>query len=243
MGWLLLSLRTGESYGRALLAGLAERGVSIDSHHAYRILRALERDGAVTSRWTASDAGPQRRTYRLTRNGQRRLADVASTIAAGRQLHEAFLRAYEAHSKEQTPEAGPRVDRSQARLSGSGPPPAVGRELLAVWLLLLLDRGPSYGYGLRQALEAENVRADAGAMYRVLREFEREAWLESRWSRSVAGPRRRFYHLTPAGGHQLEALATATVATRDRYAAFLVAYAQPAAGRAATRSRRSPDRP
>ena len=231
LGWLLLSLRDGESYGRALVATLGERGISIDSNHAYRMLRALERDGAVTSRWTESDSGPQRRTYRLTRNGRRRLADVATTITASWQLHETFLRAYEAQRKEQEPDPAGRVNREQAPPSGGGPPPPVGRELLAAWLLLLLDRGPSYGYGLRRALDDDHVRADAGAMYRVLRELERDAWLESRWSRSVAGPRRRFYRLTAAGRRQLEALGAATVGTCERYAAFLRAYEQPTTGR------------
>ena len=231
MGWLLLSLRDEESYGRALVAGLGERGIRIDSNHAYRMLRALERDGAVTSRWTESDAGPQRRTYQLTRNGRRRLADLATMITASWQLHETFLRAYEGQRKEQKPDAGRRVNREQAPPSGSGPPPPVGRDLLAAWLLLLLERGPSYGYGLRRALDREHVRADPGAMYRVLRDLERDTWLASRWSRSVAGPRRRFYRLTAAGRRQLEVLGTATVDTCDRYAAFLRAYEQPSAGR------------
>lgn len=229
-GWLLLSLRNADSYGRALIASLGERGISIDSNHAYRVLRALERDGAVTSRWTESDLGPQRRTYRLTRKGRRTLAEAAATISASRQLHETFLRAYEGQRKEPGPQGGRRVDRGQAAPSGSGPLLTVGRELLAAWLLLLLDRGPSYGYGLRRALNDDHVRADAGAMYRVLRELERDKWLESRWLRSDAGPRRRFYRVTPAGRRQLEELAAATVVTCDRYAAFLRAYEQPSAG-------------
>lgn len=231
MGWLLLSLRDAESYGRALIAGLGARGISIDSNHAYRMLRALERDGAVTSRWTASNAGPQRRTYRLTRDGRRRLADLATTVTASWQLHETFLRAHADRRKEQEPDAGRRVNRAPAPPSASGPPPAVGRDLLAAWLLLLLARGQSYGYGLRRALDHEHVRADAGAMYRILRELERDSWLASRWSRSVAGPRRRFYRLTAAGRRQLEAVATAAGVTCEHYAAFLRAYGQPTAGR------------
>ena len=236
MGWLLLSLREGESYGRALVARLRGRGISIDSNHAYRMLRALERDGAVTSRWTESDAGPRRRTYRLTRNGRRRLADVATTITASWQLHETFLRAYEEQRDERKPDAVRRVNRAPAPPAESAPPP-VGRELLAAWLLLLLDRGPSYGYGLRRALGEDHVRADAGAMYRVLRELERDSSLESRWSRSVAGPRRRLYRLTAAGRGQLEALGTVTTGACDRYAAFLRAYEQRSRDDLATRSR------
>lgn len=242
MGWLLLTLRAGESYGRALFADLGERGISIDSNHAYRMLRALERDGAVTSRWTESDAGPRRRTYRLTRDGRRRLADVATTISASWQQHGTFFCGYERQRQEQQPEGGRRVTRGQAPPSGSRPSPPVGRELLAAWLLLLLDRGPSYGYGLRRALDDEHVRADPGAMYRVLRDLERDTWLTSRWSRSVAGPRRRFYRLTAAGRRQLDAVATATVVTSDRYAAFVRAYEQPAAVRSTAATRRGPER-
>lgn len=245
-GWLLLMLRDGESYGRALVGCLLDRGVSIESHHAYRRLRALDVEGAVASRWTASDAGPRRRSYRLTAKGRRRLSELAANLTASSQLHERFLSAYQ--RSHDTPEAtGSEHDLADESREPSQPPdgdaqivngrnggpaqpaeaalpPAVGRQLLAAWLLLLLRPGPSYGYGLRRALFAHQVRADPGATYRVLRQLERDGWLQSRWLQPAAGPRRRLYRLTPTGWRHLEELVTAIAGNQNSHAAFLRAY-------------------
>lgn len=249
-GWLLLLLRDGESYGRALVARLREGGTNIESHHAYRRLRALDLDGAITSRWTASDAGPRRRSYRLSRRGRRRLAELAESIAASSQLHETFLLAYRRHEEhppdgsardraDDSEEPAPQPDDDEDAgfgVEGEGegderaePPkearaPAVGNQLLAAWLLLLLQAGASYGYGLRRALADHRVRADPGAMYRVLRQLESDGWLQSRWMEPAAGPRRRLYRLTAKGRRHLEELVTVLRAAQDDHAAFLRAY-------------------
>lgn len=262
--WLLLLLRDGESYGRALLGRLSDRGISVDAGLAYRTLRALERDGAVTSRWTEPQAGPRRRSYRLTRKGRRRLAELATDITATWQLHETFLRGYQrAHaghastsselfgseephepSEQSNGDEHLPVDGSDHAGHDAAPPrdapaPTVGRELLAAWLLvLLLEREASYGYELRRALEEHRVRADPGALYRVLRELDRKGWLQSRWRRPAGGPRRRFYRLTPEGRRNLDELAAVITASRDSHTAFLNAYRQKATKR---RPRRRPD--
>lgn len=226
VAWLLLFLADDESYGRALFARLHERGVGIESNHAYRILRTLDRDEAIRSRWTASDAGPPRRSYRLTRKGRSRLAELAGSITAALQVQERFLREYESANRTPAPGGAEGLTGVALAPSQSDPALAVGRELLTAWLLLLLqlEPRPSYGYGLRGALDAHRVRADPGAIYRVLRTLEREGWLESSWMRSAAGPRRRLYRLTGAGRRHLEELASAVTASRDSHAAFLDAY-------------------
>lgn len=217
VAWLLLLLNDGDSYGRALLRHLDGRGVHVESHRAYRVLRTLDGKGAVTSHWTASDTGPQRRSYRLTPPGRRMLANLADTIRTSLIRQERLLEAYEHRLGPWPAGAGPAVSAADSGLTG-------GRELLAGWLLLLLDAEPSYGYGLRRALDEHDVSADSGAMYRVLRRLEREGWVGSGWTQSAAGPRRRIYRLTDDGRRRLAELAASIAAARDGHAGFLHAY-------------------
>lgn len=221
LAWLLLLLDDGESYGRALLRHLGERGMTVESHRAYRVLRTLDSRGAVTSHWTASDTGPQRRSYRLTPAGRRMLANLTDNIRTSLTRQERFLEAYEQRCGGSPGDGEPAVTAVGAADSGS----TGGRELLAGWLLLLLlDAEMSYGYGLRRALDEHEVSADPGAMYRVLRRLEREGGVRSGWARSAAGPRRRVYRLTDDGRRRLAELASSIAAAREGHAAFLHAY-------------------
>ena len=247
--WLLLLLRDGEGYGRELIVRLSERGISVDTALAYRRLRELDADGAITSRWVQSHAGPRRRCYRLTGEGRRQLAEHAATIAATRQRYDAFLRAYAHAMGDEEPGASPR--RGSDRTSAQRPAPvdddaedaqdgrddrreeasqhdpgsaSAGRELVAAWLLLLLMRGESYGYDLQRALHDQHLHADPGALYRLLRTLERDGWLQSRWTTSTAGPRRRVYELTGAGRNNIGQLAHVITTLRDSHAAFLDVY-------------------
>jgi PadR family transcriptional regulator len=54
---------------RRILAELTDGFMQVDSGNIYRLLRRLEHDGFVTSTWTEGEHGPQRREYRLTREG------------------------------------------------------------------------------------------------------------------------------------------------------------------------------
>lgn len=221
LAWLLLLLDEGESYGRALLRHLGERGMHVESHRAYRVLRTLDAKGAVTSHWTASATGPQRRSYRLTAAGRRMLANLADSIRTSLIRQERFLNAYERRLGPAPAGGGHAVAAESAADSGL----TGGRELLAGWLLLLLlDAEAAYGYGLRRALAAHEVSADPGAMYRVLRRLEREGWVRSGWAQSADGPRRRVYRLTDDGRRHLAALASSIAATRHGHVAFLQAH-------------------
>jgi PadR family transcriptional regulator, regulatory protein PadR len=65
---LLISERPGHGYD--LIDRLASLGVpDVEPGHAYRVLRALERDGSVASVWETTDPGPARRRYELTAKG------------------------------------------------------------------------------------------------------------------------------------------------------------------------------
>ena len=99
------------------------------------------------------------------------------------------------------------------------------REVLTGWLLLMLDRGPTYGYELHRELEVKGVDVDPAMLYRTLRRLESYGWVESRWMEPVAGPRRRFYRLTPRGRRKLEEVAGLITAIRDFHDAFVQAYA------------------
>jgi DNA-binding PadR family transcriptional regulator len=57
----------------AVLEALAEREAAHGSGTICRLLRRLEQQGFVTSRWTAGAHGPQRREHRLTPDGRAHL--------------------------------------------------------------------------------------------------------------------------------------------------------------------------
>ena len=61
----------------------------------YRVLRQLESDGWLQSRWMQPAAGPRRRLYRLTLKGRRSLEELVTGITDVQSSHAAFLRAYE----------------------------------------------------------------------------------------------------------------------------------------------------
>ena len=60
----------------------------------YRVLRALEEDGLVTSEWQDALPGPAKRVYRLTPPGERLLADWAAALERARARIDTFLARY-----------------------------------------------------------------------------------------------------------------------------------------------------
>jgi len=98
------------------------------------------------------------------------------------------------------------------------------RELLMAWLLLLLRHRPGHGYDLQRRLEAHGVSSESGALYRALRRLETEGFAESKWGKSMAGPRRRLYRVTSKGHRELDQLVGAITVKRDVHAAFLDAH-------------------
>jgi PadR family transcriptional regulator PadR len=222
--WLLLLLIDDESYGWALANALRERGISVAAGLTYRRLQELERDDALVSRWAKSETGPSRRCYSLTPAGRSQLAECAEVVRSVWELHDAFVRAHERAVGNQDDALDVPADAA-----GDGAqhqrPSRPGRELLAAWLLLLLEHGASYGYELRRELDVHRITADPATLYRILRQLEGSGWLESRWMRPAAGPRRRFYRVTGRGRRNLEELAVVIERIRDTHAVFLEAYA------------------
>jgi PadR family transcriptional regulator PadR len=91
-------------------------------------------------------------------------------------------------------------------------------------MLLLLDDGDAYGYSLRRELEAHGLSIDAGAMYRRLRQLEREGCVKSRWVTSRTGPQRRAYRVTAKGRRARDEVARLVATVRDTHNSFLQAY-------------------
>lgn len=97
---LLLLLHCNETHGYELSEELKPFGFGqnpVDSSTVYRILRYLEEQGSVASRWDTGDAGPARRLYRLTELGDRFLASWVEDLRATDGVLHHFLQAYDSH--------------------------------------------------------------------------------------------------------------------------------------------------
>lgn len=92
---LLLLLREQPGHGYDLLERLETLGLSGDDPGGlYRALRALERDGLVRSGWEASQNGPDRRIYQLTRAGMEELHRYAKALVRSHDALSVFLSRY-----------------------------------------------------------------------------------------------------------------------------------------------------
>jgi PadR family transcriptional regulator, regulatory protein PadR len=95
---LLLLLRERPMHGYELIERLPEVAgdeLRVDVGNLYRILRALEEEGLVTSEWSADLPGPAKRTYELTEAGTRLLDQWAESLREARQVLDRFLARYE----------------------------------------------------------------------------------------------------------------------------------------------------
>jgi PadR family transcriptional regulator PadR len=122
-------------------------------------------------------------------------------------------------------------------------PSSPSKEVRAAWALLLLDEGATHGYELRRRLAWHRLKVDLAGVYRLLRELERDGWVQSRWLRASAGPRRRLYRLTPAGRENLDEMAAVIDEVRDTHDRFLRAYNHALRRRLSTMSADSEPRP
>lgn len=73
----VLSQLQQEQYGYSLKKALAERGLEIDEGTLYPLLRRLEAQGLLRSRWTLEDGRP-RRYYRTSALGETMRRDLAA---------------------------------------------------------------------------------------------------------------------------------------------------------------------
>lgn len=96
---LLSCLAEGEAHGYALIdaaSSLVGAQACVDPGTVYRILRSLEAEGCVVSRWESPTSGPGRRVYEITGQGrdllrhwcvflERRAAGLLALASRGRE--------------------------------------------------------------------------------------------------------------------------------------------------------------
>jgi PadR family transcriptional regulator PadR len=89
---LLAVVEEEPAYGYEMTKRLRARGLSIVGEGSiYPLLGRLERDGLVDTYRAASNGGPPRKYYRLTRDGRRALAAGTSEWRAARDAVDAVL--------------------------------------------------------------------------------------------------------------------------------------------------------
>lgn len=92
----LLLLAESPAHGYDLVTRLDRLGLpTADLSSHYRLLRAMERDGLIASCWERSDAGPDRRRYRLTPVGVDQLHDWGRILGTGHDLLGDYLDRYD----------------------------------------------------------------------------------------------------------------------------------------------------
>ena len=94
---LLLLLREHPAHGYDLLERLPELTgeARVEMGNLYRLLRALEEEGLVSSEWDASSAGPAKRGYALTPDGERLLDHWVEALRRSQERTSEFLKRYE----------------------------------------------------------------------------------------------------------------------------------------------------
>jgi poly-beta-hydroxybutyrate-responsive repressor len=94
---LLLLLREHPAHGADLLDRLPEliADQRVEMGNLYRLLRALEDEGHVSSEWDASAAGPAKRRYELTTEGHRLLLRWVDALRAAQSRIESFIDRFE----------------------------------------------------------------------------------------------------------------------------------------------------
>jgi PadR family transcriptional regulator, regulatory protein PadR len=94
---LLLLLLERPTHGYELLESLPDLTgeARVDMGNLYRVLRGLEEDDLVTSRWEAGEPGPAKRTYELTAEGRHLLDEWAAALRGSRERIDSFIERYE----------------------------------------------------------------------------------------------------------------------------------------------------
>ncbi len=97
MAALLLLLRERKAHGYDLLERLPEvtGEERVDVGNLYRVLRALEEQGLVSSEWDETLPGPAKRTYELTEAGGDALDRWAASLAETRTRIDRFLQRHQ----------------------------------------------------------------------------------------------------------------------------------------------------
>jgi PadR family transcriptional regulator, regulatory protein PadR len=98
---------------------------------------------------------------------------------------------------------------------------------LLPFVLLVLKGKESYGYELIEKISEfrfHDSPSDVGAIYRNLRNMEKEGWVKSKWDTKGGGPAKRVYRITPQGEEILHGWAITLRKRRDALDHFLKLY-------------------
>jgi PadR family transcriptional regulator, regulatory protein PadR len=71
-----LTALQSEAYGYALRKRLSDVGLDVDEGTLYPLIRRLEEQGLLESRWDASDEGRKRRYYAISADGRALLQEL-----------------------------------------------------------------------------------------------------------------------------------------------------------------------
>jgi poly-beta-hydroxybutyrate-responsive repressor len=95
---LLLLLRERPAHGYDLMERLPELtgDERVEMGNLYRLLRALEEEGLVSSQWDATSPGPAKRRYAITETGAQLLDQWVDALRSSRERTTRFLERYEA---------------------------------------------------------------------------------------------------------------------------------------------------
>ena len=95
---LLLLLRERPAHGYDLMERLPELtgDERVEMGNLYRLLRALEEEGLVSSEWDATSPGPAKRRYAITETGAQLLDQWVDALRSSRERTTRFLERYEA---------------------------------------------------------------------------------------------------------------------------------------------------
>ncbi|MCD6133401.1 MAG: helix-turn-helix transcriptional regulator [Deltaproteobacteria bacterium] len=103
--FLLFFLLGGESHGYDLIERLKRIGVKYENYevgYIYKILRTMEEEGLLESRWNIKEKGVARRIYTITEKGKKNLEEWVETLSHLKESLDAFLKSYKEYkSKEQ----------------------------------------------------------------------------------------------------------------------------------------------
>jgi PadR family transcriptional regulator, regulatory protein PadR len=79
------------------------------------------------------------------------------------------------------------------------------KNILLPFILLLLSRMPAHGYELMQQLSSLGFfSVDQGNFYRMMRQLEKDNYVNSEWDTTSSGPAKRLYSITDIGEKYLQ---------------------------------------
>lgn len=94
---ILLLLRERPAHGYELLELLPELTGEqrVEMGNLYRLLRALEEEGLLSSKWDETSPGPAKRRYAITERGRALLDQWVNALRSSQERTERFLERYE----------------------------------------------------------------------------------------------------------------------------------------------------